>query len=149
MSRIRVSTVIEATPAQVWDDVKDIASHVQWMEDAVAIRFTSSRRSGVGVTFDCDTKVGPIRLTDKMEVTEWRPKKVMGIRHVGMVTGTGRFTLRKRRGRRSGTRFSWDERLVFPWWMGGPLGAEVGGVMLKLIWKRNLRNLKHRIESIR
>ncbi len=147
MSRIRVSTVIDASPGQIWDDVKDIASHVAWMEDAIAIRFTSPRTSGVGTTFDCDTKVGPLRLRDRMEVTEWRPRRVMGIRHVGAVTGTGRFTLRRRRRPGGGTRFSWEERLEFPWWMGGPVGAEVGATVLKLIWRRNLANLKRRIET--
>jgi hypothetical protein len=145
MSRIRVGVSIDAPPRRIWEDVQDIASHVAWMEDAVAIRFTSDRRSGIGAAFDCETKVGPIRLTDRMEVTEWRPGRAMGIRHVGLVTGTGRFTLR-RRGRRR-TRFTWEERLVFPWWMGGPLGGLVGGQLLRLVWRRNLRNLKRRIES--
>lgn len=144
MGRIRVSTTIDAPRSRVWEHVEDIATHVEWMEDAVAIRFTSHKRVGVGAAFDCDTKVGPLRLTDKMEVTEWRPRRVMGIRHVGLVTGSGRFTLaRRRRGR---TRFTWTEQLTFPWWMGGPVGAEVGGALLRLIWKRNLRNLKRRVE---
>jgi hypothetical protein len=145
MSRIRVGVSIDAPPRRIWEDVQDIASHVAWMEDAVAIRFTSDRRSGIGAAFDCETKVGPIRLTDRMEVTEWRPGRAMGIRHVGLVTGTGRFTLR-RRGRRR-TRFTWEERLVFPGWMGGPLGGLVGGQLLRLVWRRNLRNLTRRIES--
>ena len=145
MGRIRVSTTIDAPPGRVWDDVKDIGSHVEWMQDAVAIRFTSGRRSGVGTAFDCDTRVGPLRLTDRMEVTEWRPRRAMGIRHVGLVTGTGRFTLRRRRGGR--TRFRWEEQLVFPWWMGGPVGGVVGGQVLRLIWKRNLANLKRRVEA--
>jgi hypothetical protein len=145
VGRIRVSTVIDAPPARVWDDVKDIASHVGWMEDAVAIRFTSSKRSGVGAAFDCDTRIGPVRLTDRMEVTEWRPRRSMGIRHVGLVTGSGRFTLRRRR--RGRTRFTWEERLRFPWWMGGPVGGVVGGQVLRLVWKRNLRNLKRRLEA--
>lgn len=146
MSRVRVSTVVDAPPRALWRDVEDIASHVHWMEDAVAIRFTSRRRSGVGATFDCETRVGPIRLTDRMEVTEWRPRRSMGIRHVGIVTGSGRFTLRRAHfGRR--TRFRWEERLVFPWWMGGPVGAAVGARVLKRIWRRNLANLKRRIES--
>lgn len=117
------------------------------MEDAVAIRFTSSRRRGVGTTFDCDTRVGPLRLTDRMEITEWRPGRAMGIRHVGVVTGEGRFVLRRRLLRGGGTRFTWEERLVFPWWMGGPFGAVVGGQVLRLVWRRNLRNLKRRVES--
>ena len=129
----------------MWSAIKDVGSHVEWMHDAVAIRFTSSRRSGVGATFDCDTRVGPLRLTDRMEITEWRPGRAMGIRHVGVVTGEGRFLLRRRL--RGGTRFVWEERLVFPWWMGGPVGALVGGQVLRLVWRRNLRNLKRRVEG--
>jgi hypothetical protein len=145
MGRIRVSTIIDAPPAQVWEEVRHIERHVDWMADAVEIRFTSRRRSGVGTTFDCLTKVGPIRLTDKMEITEWRDAKLMGVRHVGLVTGTGRFTLTKARG--SKTRFTWDERLRFPWWMGGPVGGVVGGRIMRQIWKKNLRILKALIES--
>lgn len=145
MGRIRVSTTIDAPPEQVWDEVRHIERHVDWMADAVAIRFTSRRRSGVGTTFDCDTKVGPIRMTDKMEITDWRDGKLMGVRHVGLVTGTGRFTLTKARGGR--TRFTWDERLVFPWWMGGPVGGIFGGRIMRRIWKRNLRVLKALVES--
>lgn len=145
MSRIRVSTVIDAPPQQVWAAVRDVGSHVAWMHDAVAIRFTSASRHGAGTTFDCDTKVGPFRLTDRMEVTEWDEGRAMGIRHVGLITGTGRFTLQVHRARR--TRFSWEERLVFPWWMGGPLGAVLAAPVLRRIWRRNLANLKHRVEA--
>ena len=130
----------------MWSSIKDIGSHVEWMEDAVSIRFTSSRRSGVGTSFDCETRVGPLQLTDRMEVTEWRPGRAMGIRHVGLVTGEGRFSLRRRLWG-GGTRFTWEERLVFPWWMGGPVGAVVGGQVLRLVWRRNLRNLKRRVEA--
>ncbi len=145
MTRIRVSVVIHAPPRRVWSAVEDIGSHVEWMQDAAAIRFTSSRRSGVGTTFECLTRVGPFRLTDEMVVTEWKPRRAMGIRHTGLVTGTGRFTLRRQLG--SGTRFAWDERLVFPWWMGGPLGGAVGSLVLRRIWKHNLANLRRRVEA--
>jgi len=142
VARIRVGITIDATPRQVWDDIADISSHVEWMADAESIRFTSARHSGEGTTFDCATRVGPVRLSDRMEVTEWRPRRSMGIRHVGIITGTGRFTLRRRpRGR---TRFTWEERLVFPWWMGGPAGALASTPILRRIWKRNLRNLAKR-----
>jgi len=145
MATIRVSTVLDATPEQVWDSVEDISSHVEWMHDAVAIRFTSSSTSGVGTTFDCDTKVGPFRLTDRMEITAWDPPRTMGVRHVGMVTGTGEFTIVPVGNERSG--FTWRERLVFPWWMGGPIGAFFGGFVLRLVWKRNLKGLQRIVAS--
>ena len=145
MARITVSTLIDATPEEVWADIEDVASHVDWMADAVAIRFTSDATAGVGTTFECDTKVGPLRLTDVMEITEWEPARAMGVRHVGLVTGEGVFTLEAARG--GGTKFRWQERLWFPWWMGGPIGALVGGRILARIWKANLRRLKERIEQ--
>jgi hypothetical protein len=145
VARIRVSTTINAPRNRVWDAVHDIASHVDWMDDAVAIRFTSRRHEGVGTSFDCATKIGPFRLTDRMEVTEWHDGRVIGIRHVGIVTGDGRFTLRRRGHGR--TRFTWEERLTFPRWMGGWPGSVVGGVVLRRVWKRNLDNLKERVEA--
>ena len=143
-TEIRVSTIIDATPKQVWAAVEDIATHTDWMADAVAIRFTSARTSGVGTTFECDTRVGPLGLTDRMEITRWAPRRAMGVRHVGLVTGEGAFTLR--RAGRGRTRFEWRERLVFPWWMGGPVGGVVGGRIMARIWKRNLRRLKAIVE---
>jgi hypothetical protein len=145
MSRIKVSTMIDAPRDRVWTVVRDIASHVDWMEDADAIRFTSRTHRGVGATFECDTKIGPFRLTDRMEVTEWREGRTIGIRHVGLVTGTGRFTLARRRHGR--TRFTWEERLTFPRKLGGWPGSVAGGLVLRQVWRRNLRNLKHRVEG--
>lgn len=141
---MRVGLEIAAPPPRVWSVVEHVADHVEWMHDAVAIRFTSPTRAGVGTTFDCDTKVGPIRLTDKMEITEWTPDHAMGVRHVGLVTGSGVFTLEPAGD--GHTEFTWTERLQFPWWMGGPVGALVGGQVLRLIWKRNLRELKTIVE---
>lgn len=137
--------MIDAPPSSVWATVAPLDRHVDWMVDAEAIRFTSSRRRGVGTTFECDTRIGPFRLTDLMEVTEWREGLAIGVRHSGVVTGTGRFTLRRARGGR--TRFTWDERLAFPWWMGGPVGALAGGPVLRLVWRRNLAALKRLVEG--
>lgn len=129
----------------MWDVVRDIESHVRWMDDADSIRFTSRIKSGLGTAYECDTKIGPFRLTDRMEVTEWLPGQVMGVRHTGLVTGSGRFTLHRAGPNR--TRFTWEERLSFPVWMGGPIGARVAKPILRRVWRRNLRNLKALVES--
>lgn len=147
MSRIAVSIEINVDPARVWQEVEPIENHVDWMHDAVAICFQTDQMRGVGTTFLCDTKVGPIKLVDRMEITSWEPGVSMGVRHLGIVTGTGVFTLTPiDLGRR--TRFSWTENLTFPWWLGGALGSRIGGrIVMTPIWRRNLRGLKHIIEG--
>jgi len=144
MSEIEVVIVIDATPEQVWAYVEDISTHVDWMLDAAEIRFTSAHKSGLGTTFECDTKVGPILLTDLMEITEWIPNEAMGVRHVGHVTGVGKFTLEPHQGAK--TRFVWRERLTFPWFLGGSIGAVVGRPILTAIWRGNLKRLKAEVE---
>jgi hypothetical protein len=140
--RLRVRTVLDAPPEQVWSDIEDIASHVEWMEDAVAIRFLGRARRGVGTRFECDTKIGLFRLTDVMEITSWVPAREMGVRHVGVVTGTGHFALRRASGGR--TKLSWTEQLDFPWWMLGPAGALAARPVLRRVWRQNLTNLAAR-----
>ena len=142
MPRIRVSTTLPAPPSAVWASVSDLASHVEWMADAESIRFTSRRRSGVGTAMEVETRVGPFRLTDVLEITEWRPRRSMGVRHAGIVGGTGRFPLRRSRLRPGRTRFTWEEDLVFPAWLGGPLGALVAAPVLRAVWRGNLRRLR-------
>lgn len=142
VARVKVSVTLDASPAVVWADVADVASHVDWMADATAIRFLTAQTTGVGTRFECDTKIGPLKLTDVMEITEWVPGQVMGVRHSGLVTGTGRFTLRKARGGR--TRFQWNETLAYPGWMGGPVGAFVSQPVLRWVWRRNLTRLASR-----
>lgn len=143
MSSIRVSTTIGASRAGVWEALRDIGSHVRWMEDAESIRITSPRREGVGTTFDCVSRLGPFRVMDHMEIIEWKPGRAMTVRHVGAVRGVGRFSLRRRR---HGTLFVWKEVLRFPWWMGGPVGAAVASPFFRRMWKKNLRNLKAVVE---
>jgi len=142
---VEVSVVIDAAPEQVWEEVRHIDRHVDWMADARSITFTSPGRSGVGTTFDCLTQVGPIRLTDRMAVTGWTEGESIGVRHEGLVTGRGVFELT--RAGDEGTRFSWTEDLEFPWWLGGPIGAAVGGRVLEQIWRKNLRVLKELVEQ--
>ncbi|MEZ5341370.1 MAG: SRPBCC family protein [Acidimicrobiales bacterium] len=140
-----VSTTIDRPSTAVWENVRDISSHVSWMLDAEAIRFLTPQTEGVGTRFECDTKVGPLSLTDVMEITAWEDAKQMGVRHVGLVEGTGLFTLVDLGDDR--TEFRWEEDLRFPWFFGGPIGAFVARPVLRTIWKGNLKRLKARIEA--
>lgn len=143
MARIEVRAGIDALPAVVWEELSDIPHHVEWMADAVAITFTGDRRQGVGTTFDCETRVGPLRTVDRMAVTSWREGHEIGVRHEGLVTGEGRFTLAAAPG---GTTVTWAEQLRFPWYVGGPFTAYLATPVLRRIWRGNLRRLAARCE---
>lgn len=142
---VRVSTVIAAPPAAVWSELERIEDHVAWMGDAVAIRFVGDQRRGVGTTFECDTSIGPFHLTDVMEVTGWEQASSISVAHRGPVGGAGRFEVTP--GPERATTVRWEERLQFPWWWGGSVGAVVARPVLAAVWRANLTRLKVRIET--
>jgi hypothetical protein len=147
VARITVAIDIDAPIEHVWSVVEPVERHVDWMHDAVAIRFETDQTRGVGTRFLCDTKVGPFKLVDRMTITAWHSPELMGVRHEGLVTGSGQFTLEPLDLARR-TRFTWSEELVFPWWMGGPVGALVGArLVMGAIWRRNLKRLREICES--
>ena len=142
---IRITEEIEASPEVVWNAISDIQTHVNWMADASEIRITSEQTEGVGVTFDCDTKVGPLRTTDKMQITEWTPHQTLTISHKGLVEGKGSFILEKNSDGK--TLFVWEENLDFPLLLGGRITGFFAKPILKKIWKKNLYKLKHLVET--
>jgi hypothetical protein len=145
MAHIGLTIQIAARLEDVWRHLADIPSHTEWMQDAIAIRSTSAARAGVGAAFDCDTRVGPFRTTDRLVVTEWVENQTIAIEHRGVVTGTGRFRAESESPRRTVLR--WDENLRFPWWLGGEVVGVASAPVLRRIWRGNLRRLSRMIES--
>jgi hypothetical protein len=142
---VEVAITIDAPVARVWQEVERIEDHVHWMADAVSITFTTAQRRGVGTSFDCLTKIGPFRTTDRMVVTEWEPEHAIGIEHRGLFTGRGRFVLHETETGR--TRFTWTECIRFPLWLGGRAGAATATPVLRRIWTANLRRLAARVAA--
>ena len=143
--KVPVSVDIAAPLERVWAEAIDYASHSEWMRDAHAVHFEGERREGVGTVLLIETRVGPFRTLDRFEITEVEPMRLVAGRHLGLFTGEGRFELSE-----LGpdlTRFSWRERIEFPWYFGGPAGALVGEWILTRVWKSNLAGLKRRIEG--
>ena len=145
MGDVRVVRTIEAPISAVWAELADIASHVDWMADARRIDFLSETRSGVGTAFECLTVVGPLRLRDRMEITRWQEPVAVSVRHDGLVTGEGGFTLTELGPGR--TDLQWAETFRYPLGRLGALAGVVGNRVLARIWTGNLRRLAERIES--
>ena len=143
---VRVSTEMPVRRGQVWAELSRIERHAEWMLDARAIRFREDQHHRVGTTFECGTKIGLIRLTDVMEITEWEPGECIGVRHLGAVSGTGRFALTD--GSDGSTLVAWVEELRFPWWLGEVAGASLARPLFSALWRGNLRRLARRAGAL-
>ena len=119
--RIETSIIINKPLDTVWQEVKVMENHVNWMEDAVKIDILSENNSGIDTKMNVLTKVGPIKLTDIITVTEWKERESIGVIHEGIVTGEGIFYLTALN--ESQTEFKWEETLKFPIYLGGVIGA--------------------------
>ncbi len=142
-ARIELSIFIAARSEKVWEELADLGSHPEWMDDAATVKFIGEQRTGIGTRIVAATRVGPLRAEDVMEVVEWSEGRVIGVEHVGSVHGTGRFEISAVS---RGTEVRWIESLGFPWWLGGPIGAWVARPILSRIWRGNLERLKRRVE---
>ena len=144
MATIQISTHINVSPEILWEELRHIDRHVNWMNDAVSMTFTSPTTEGVGTQFSCLTKVGPLKTTDIMTITQWQENKTMGVEHVGLVKGTGTFHIEPHG---EGSTITWKETLSFPLFFLGSLGALAANPLLTYIWKKNLTNLKNIVEG--
>lgn len=145
MPGVVVTTVIPAPRSRVWDEVAVLERHVEWMADAHAIEFLGEQRSGAGTRMEVETRFGPLRTTDRMEVTAWEPPSRIAVEHRGLFTGTGAFTLEEEGDH--ATRFTWREDITFPWFFGGPVGAWLARPVFRWVWRRNLRRLRERFPT--
>ena len=145
MARVRVSRVIAAPPGIVWPVIADIEGHARWQVDVRRITITSSSARGVGTTYACDTRLGPVRMRIPMEIVEWDEGAAVAVQYDGTLRGGGRITLTRKRRRR--TKVTWAARVHFPWWMGGAVGALAAAQVLRAVWRKNLAALEHQVET--
>lgn len=84
--------------------------------------------------------VGPFRTVDIIEVVGWDEGRSIEVAHHGLVKGRG--MLAADPDERGQTTVSWEEDLVFPWWLGGGFTAWLATPVLTAIWRGNLRRLE-------
>lgn len=139
-------TIRYGAPAEaVWAQLADFASHSEWMADAGTIEFLDpDLTTGLGTQMRVPTRIGLLRTTDIMTVVEWVEGRAVGVEHVGAVSGVGRFVVESSG---DGSTLTWSERLHFPWWLGGPIGAWIAQPILRYIWRGNLERLGKRLVS--
>jgi uncharacterized protein YndB with AHSA1/START domain len=142
--KVEVGVLIDAPLERVWAALSDLASHATWMADAESVRFRSDQRQGPGTVIEVLTRVGPLTVSDVMEVIEWTPSRRIVVRHRGRVVGRGEFRLDPVGG---GVWVSWLEDLRFPWGWGGPLVGWLARPILRLVFKGDLKRLRLQLEE--
>lgn len=138
MTRILVSRNVAAPKHSVWEALADLNSHAEWMRDAESIVFLTDQTRGEGTRMEVKTVVGPFRTLDIMEVVGWEEGESIEVKHTGLVTGRGTLSVE---GDASSAEITWDEELLFPWWLGGPITAWFARPVLRQIWRGNLKRL--------
>src|SRR5210317_1403540 len=90
MSQIKISRQIPQPPDRIWAALADLESHSRWMKDAEQVVITSEESRGVGTTMEVETRVGPFRTNDVMEVVAWEEHQYIEVVHRGLIEGHGR-----------------------------------------------------------
>ena len=114
------------------------------MKDAVSIDFDTEHRRGVGVRMMVPTRVGPLRVTDRMEVNEWNEEESIGVRRLGRIGGQGRFELSSHP---DGTTLTLSEKIDFPWYLGGRITGWFAGPILRRVFRSNLFRFRDWVQA--
>jgi carbon monoxide dehydrogenase subunit G len=146
LARIEVMTHVEAPPQRVWDVLTDWERQAEWMADVRHIAVISAHREGTGVTLRANTDILGVVVRDELQVTQWEPPSVLGVRHLGrLIAGVAAFELTPTP---SGTRLVWWEEAAVP--LGG-VGDAVAGLVLapwiRRVFRRSVAHLKRLCEA--
>ena len=146
---ISVSVDVDAPVETVWAEVTDWESQGEWML-GTEVRVTRGDGVSLGTEVAAFTGIGPVGVTDTLEVVGWDPPHRATVRHTGrIIRGSGVFTVVERTGPdgREGATFTMAEQLDLPL---GPLGA-LGWPVVRpvFVWglQRSLDTLARRCEQ--
>jgi hypothetical protein len=149
MTRVELTVPVDvAAPAEaVWHRVTDWARQGDWML-GTRVRPTSGgdgRR--LGATLEAVTGVGPLGVTDRMEIVEWTPPRRCVVRHLGrVVRGEGVFEVLPLGVGRS--RFRWSELLDLPLGRLGTLGWPLVRPAFRAGMAFSLRRMERQCEAV-
>lgn len=144
--RVSVDTHVEAPPRQVWQVLIEWETQPEWMVDARAVEVVGERREGVGTRLRCPTDLAcGLVITDVLEVVEWRPPHLLGVRHTGaMIRGVAAFELRATP---HGTHLRWWEAIDPPLGPLGWVGGLVAAPLVRRMFRASLGRLKRLVEQ--
>jgi carbon monoxide dehydrogenase subunit G len=142
--RLEERILIAAPQTRVWDVLTEWERQAAWMPDVAWLRVLGPPRK-LGARLRVKTRVfGIPAATDLLEVTTWDPPRRLAVRHVGVVTGSGEWTLNSVP---AGTSFTWVELLHMPPPLLGDLALIVYSPWQRSMLRRSMENLKRLAEE--
>lgn len=148
MSRVELTVPVDVdAPADaVWRTITDWPGQGAWMLGTRVAVTTGGDGRSLGAQLRAVTGVGPLGITDTMEIVEWEPPKRCVVRHTGrVVRGDGVFEVVPLGPRRS--RFLWTEQLDLPLGVLGRLGWPVVKPIFRAGVVSSLRRMARLCES--
>ncbi len=142
--KIHRSTVIAASPEQVWPFLVSLEQMQQWCLTINNLRYTSPQHSGLGTSFYFEEKAGGILLKLHFVVTEWVPHESVAIK---MTSGNfvqgyeQRYTLEPTP---AGTLVTITEHIKLPY---GILG-QIAGLIRRPRSQTHLKHMLHKLNSL-
>lgn len=145
-AELALTVDVDAPAELVWRTVTDWPGQSEWMV-ATHVRTTSGGDGrALGATLSAVTGVGPLAVTDTMEITEWEPPRRCVVRHTGgVIRGDGIFEVRPLGPARS--RFLWSELLDLPLGALGRAGWPLLRPAMRVGVERSLRRMARRCEA--
>ncbi|MCA1839276.1 MAG: SRPBCC family protein [Actinobacteria bacterium] len=135
---------LAAPPAKLWPFLVDWENLGSWMKEGRRFKVTSRAREGVGVTAEADIRIAGVTTHDLIRVTQWQPRRLLEIQHLGWVKGNGRMTIAETG---PGSALFWTETLIPPLGLVGSFGLKVLRPLIHRVFRRDLRLLKALVEA--
>ena len=140
---IRMSIMINAPIARVWEIAADVQRQPEWMHEMKRVEMITPGVIRVGSRGRATVRIFGISTTDDVVITQLEPPHAFGIRHEGRFTGEGLLLFSATP--EGGTLINWTE------YLRPPLFATIGGFVqrpiLGAIFRSDLRHLKRLVEA--
>ena len=135
---LEMRALLPGPPEIVWELITDWEHQDDWMLEATDFAVVSSHREGLGVEAEATVSIGGIKTRDRVRITRWESGQVLGIEHLGWVSGHADMTLVPSNG---STRFVWREHFKPPLGVVGAMGMTLAKPLMHRIFMRDLRIL--------
>lgn len=126
-------------PDVVWRLITDWEHQGDWMLEARDFVIVSEQREGVGVEAEASISIGGITTHDRVRVSRWEVEKVLGIDHLGWVSGGGEIFITPVGDM---AHVFWRETLRPPMGVVGAVGLSLFKPLMAHIFRRDLRVLQ-------